>query len=185
MNYIAICADALILIYVVICLLVALYNSQSNIFKDFTMATKTELLGKIDSSIAERIATYDTHADSDDLFGLFADVVYKDDNEAFSALIAAGADVNMQNKYGETLLHISIRRDRREMVQTLLDNNADMNRPDAPGWTPLMECVMDDMPELCQLLVNSGADKSIANARGATAGMLAQKFGRSSMMGML
>ena len=149
------------------------------------MATKIELLTKIDSTIAERAKAYDTHPESDDIFGLFADVVYKDDNEAFNALIDAGADVNMQNKYGETLLHITIRRDRREMVQKLLDNTADMNRPDAPGWTPLMECVMDDMPELCQLLVNSGADKSIANARGATAGMLAQKFGRSSMMGML
>ena len=149
------------------------------------MPTKTELLKKIDTVIAERTLTYDTHPESDDIFGLFADIVYKDDKEAFTALIEAGADVNMQNKYGETLLHISIRRDRREMVTVLLDNSADMNRPDAPGWTPLMECVMDDMPELCQLLVNSGADKSIANARGATAGMLAQKFGRSSMMGML
>ena len=149
------------------------------------MATKTELLKKIDAAIAERTSTYDTHPDSDDIFGLFADIVYKDDNEAFSALLAAGADVNMQNKYGETLLHISIRRDRREMVTVLLDNEADMNRPDAPGWTPLMECVMDDMPELCKLLIERGADKGIANARGATAGMLVQKFGRQSMMGML
>lgn len=148
------------------------------------MATKTELLGKIDTAIAERVSTYDTHPESDDIFGVFADIVYKDDTEAFNALIEAGADVNMQNKYGETLLHISIRRDRRDMVVTLLDNGADMNRPDAPGWTPLMECVMDDMPELCALLIERGADKSIANQRGATAGMLVQKFGRSSMMGM-
>ncbi|MCJ7765639.1 MAG: ankyrin repeat domain-containing protein [Thiovulaceae bacterium] len=147
------------------------------------MATKTELLGKIDLSIVNRIADYDTHPESDDLFSLFADIVYQDDNEAFKALIDAGADVNMQNKYGETLLHISIRRDRREMVVALLDNGADINRTDAPGWTPLMECVMDDMPELCALLIEHGADKSIANKRGATAGMLTQKFGRQSMMG--
>jgi uncharacterized protein len=145
------------------------------------MATKTELLDKIDAAIVERISTYDTHPESDDLFGIFADIVYKDDTEAFTALIEAGADVNMQNKYGETLLHISIRRDRREMVTVLLDNGADMNRPDAPGWTPLMECVMDDMPELCGLLIERGADKNIANQRGATAGMLTQKFGRTSM----
>ncbi len=149
------------------------------------MATKTELLGKIDPAIAERIKGYDTHPESDDIFGVFADVVYKDDNEAFKALVDAGADVNMQNKYGETLLHISIRRDRREMVQKLIESGADINRPDAPGWTPLMECVMDDMPELCKVLLEAGADKSIANARGATAGMLVQKFGRQSMMGML
>jgi len=148
------------------------------------MSTKKELLEKIDQSIAERIKGYDTHPESDDLFGVFADVVYKDDNEAFNALIDAGADVNMQNKYGETLLHIAIRRDRRAMVQKLIDSGADIDRPDAPGWTPLMECVMDDMPELCQLLIDAGADKSIANTRGATAGMLVQKFGRTSMMGM-
>ncbi len=149
------------------------------------MATKTELLTKIDAAIAERISTYDTHPESDDLFSIFADIVYQNDIEAFNALVEAGADVNMQNKYGETLLHISIRRDRREMVQTLLENNADINRADAPGWTPLMECVMDDMPELCALLLEHGADKSIANLRGATASMLVQKFGRTSMMGML
>jgi len=149
------------------------------------MASKIELLGKIDPTIVERISTYDTHPESDDLFGLFADIVYKDDIEAFNALIDAGADVNMQNKYGETLLHIAIRRDRREMVQKLLENNADINRADNPGWTPLMECVMDDMPELCKILLDAGADKNIANARGATAGMLVQKFGRQSMMGML
>ena len=149
------------------------------------MATKTELLTKIDTEIAKRISSYDTHPDSDDLFGLFSDIVFQDDIEAFNALISAGADVNMQNKYGETLLHICIRRDRREMVETLLENNCDINRADKPGWTPLMECVMDDMPELCKLLIEKGADKNIANARGATAGMLVQKFGRQSMMGML
>ena len=149
------------------------------------MSTKTELLEKIDPAIATRVKSYDTHTGSDDAFGLFADVVYKDDNEAFNTLIDAGADVNMQNKYGETLLHISIRRDRREMTQKLIESGADINRPDAPGWTPLMECVMDDMPELCKVLLDAGADKNIANARGATAGMLVQKFGRQSMMGML
>ena len=149
------------------------------------MASKTELLGKIDPVIVERISTYDTHPESDDLFGLFADIVYKGDVEAFEALINAGADVNMQNKYGETLLHIAIRRDRRAMVEKLLENNVDLNLADNPGWTPLMECVMDDMPELCALLIAKGADTSIANARGATAGMLVQKFGRQSMMGML
>ena len=149
------------------------------------MATKTELLNKIDKTIAKRTATYDTHPESDNVFTLFADIVYKDDTEAFKALLEAGADLNMQNKYGETLLHISIRRDRRDMVTLLLDKGADINLPDAPGWTPLMECVMDDMPELCALLIERGADKSIANLRGATAGMLVQKFGRQSMMGML
>jgi len=44
---------------------------------------------------------------------------------------------------------------------------------------------MDDKPALCKLLVEKGANKTIANQRGATAPMLAQKFGRSSMYGYL
>lgn len=120
-----------------------------------------------------------------ELFSQFGDLVYKNDFEGFSALINDGADVNLANKYGETLLHITIRRNRRDMVELLLEKGADINKADAPGWTPLMECVMDDMPELCALLVEKGADKSIANARGATAFMLAQKFGRSSMYAIL
>jgi ankyrin repeat protein len=45
-----------------------------------------------------------------------------------------------------------------------------------------MEAVMDDKPELCALLIEKGADVTIANARGGTAKMLVQKFGRDSMV---
>ena len=40
---------------------------------------------------------------------------------------------------------------------------------------------MDNMTELCGYLVERGANKTIANDRGATAPMLAQKFGRQTM----
>lgn len=154
---------------------------KSTTFQGSNMATKMELLGKIDATIAERISTYDDHPESDDLFALFENIVYQDDNEAFFALIDNGADVNLQNKYGWTLLHITIRRDRREMVHYLINKGADIDRVDGVGWTPLMEAIMDDMPELCGYLVEKGADVSIANHRGATAPMLVQKFGRTNM----
>jgi ankyrin repeat protein len=67
------------------------------------------------------------------------------------------------------------------MVAFLLDNGADIDKVDGVGWTPLMEAIMDEMTELVKYLIEKGADKSIANARGATASMLAQKFGRSDM----
>ena len=118
-------------------------------------------------------------------FETFEKAVYDNDYELFTSLAKGLEDINIQNKYGWTLLHIAIRRDRREMVDFLLDNKADINRVDGVGWTPLMEAIMDDMPELVSTLVNRGADKSIANARGVTAPMLAQKFGRVSMYDML
>jgi len=115
------------------------------------------------------------------LFELFEKVVYKNDLELFTTLVKDLENIDIQNNYGWTLLHITIRRDRRDMVTYLLDNGADINKIDAVGWTPLMEAIMDEMTELVKLLVERGADKSIANARGATAPMLAQKFGRADM----
>jgi len=121
----------------------------------------------------------------EELFEKFETIVYKDDFDTFTSMVKELDDINIQNKYGWTLLHITIRRDRREMVQFLLDNGADINKVDGVGWTPLMEAIMDDMTDLVKLLVESGADKTIANQRGATAPMLAQKFGRASMYGYL
>ncbi len=116
-----------------------------------------------------------------DLFEAIEKVVYKSDIKLFTAIVDELEDINMQNHYGWTLLHITIRREETAMVELLLQKGADINKVDGVGWTPLMESIMDDKPALCKLLVDNGADKTIANQRGATAPMLAQKFGRSSM----
>lgn len=120
-----------------------------------------------------------------DLFELFEKIVYKNDFELFSSLLDQVEDINIQNKYGWTLLHIAIRKDRGDMVELLLEKGADINKIDGVGWTPLMESIMDNMPSLCKLLVEKGADKTIANERGATAPMLAQKFARTNMYDFL
>jgi len=114
-------------------------------------------------------------------YAVFEKVVYENDFEKFKEMVLLLEDINIVNKYGWTLLHITIRRDRRDMVAFLLDNGADIDKVDGVGWTPLMEAIMDEMTELVKYLIEKGADKSIANARGATASMLAQKFGRSDM----
>lgn len=118
---------------------------------------------------------------SEELFDKFEKIVYDNDFEAFKNELENGADINLQNKYGWTLLHIAIRRDRRDMVEYLLEKGADIDMIDGVGWTPLMEAIMDDMPDLVSYLLEKGADTSIANQRGATAPMLVQKFERTSM----
>jgi len=120
-------------------------------------------------------------ATTEEEFAVFEKKVYDNDFENFKEMTASLKDINIVNKYGWTLLHITIRRDRRDMVAFLLESGADINKTDGVGWTPLMEAIMDDMPELVKFLVEKGADKTIANARGATAPMLAQKFGRANM----
>lgn len=118
---------------------------------------------------------------ADEHFETLEKIVYDNDLEAFKKEFENGTDVNLQNRYGWTPLHIAIRRDRRDMVAYLLEQGADIDKVDGVGWTPLMEAVMDDKPELCAFLIEKGADVTIVNQRGGTAGMLVQKFRRDSM----
>ncbi len=110
------------------------------------------------------------------------ELVYNNDIEGFKALIDSLENVNIQDKYGWTPLHLAIRRGREEMVRYLIEEkNANINIQDKSGWTPLMEAIMDDFSNIVKYLVEKGADLTIANKRGVTAPMLAQKFGRVSM----
>ena len=114
------------------------------------------------------------------------ELVYKNDIDSFKKLIDSLDNVNIQDKYGWTPLHLAIRRGREEMVRYLVEEKkADINIQDNSGWTPLMEAIMDDFPSIVKYLVEQGADLSIANNRGATALMLAQKFHRVSMFDYL
>jgi len=123
----------------------------------------------------------DYNEEFQDIFEAIEKVIYESNLKLFSDIVDELKDINIQNNYGWTLLHMTIRREESAMVELLLNKGADIDRVDGVGWTPLMEAIMDDKPALCKLLVEKGADKSIANKRGATAPMLAQKFGRSSM----
>ena len=142
-----------------------------------------QTIDSLSQNIQDKIKSY--NEEFKDIFELFEKVVYKSDMELFTSLVSEIEDIDIQNNYGWTLLHITIRREETAMVELLLSNGANIDKVDGVGWTPLMESIMDDKPSLCKLLVEKGADKSIANARGVTAPMLAQKFGRSNMYGYL
>lgn len=142
-----------------------------------------QTINSLSQEVQDKIKNYDQ--EFKDLFEVFERVVYKDDFALFSSLLNELEDINIQNHYGWTLLHITIRRDRKKMVDLLLTKGADIDRTDGVGWTPLMEAIMDDKASLCKVLVEKGANKFITNDRGATAPMLAHKFGRSDMFAFL
>ena len=69
------------------------------------------------------------------------------DEKSIKLLIAAGADVNIKNKYGFTALHISIRNRSEKCVYSLVDAGADVNMEDSDYLTPVMEAVVFECRE--------------------------------------
>jgi ankyrin repeat protein len=115
-------------------------------------------------------------------FSILEHFIRKGNMDLLKRALDGGVDVNVQNSYGWTLLHIAIRYNQMAMVQYLVEEKgANIDLQDGVGWTPLMEGIMDDMADIVGYLVGKGADKTIANQRGATAPMLVMKFGRQSM----
>jgi len=138
-------------------------------------ADKTDLLTK--GGFTENI----------DLFKVIAYFIKHGDLETVKAFIEAGFDVNAAESgdFGSSLLHNAIRYGQMEIFNYLIDKGANIDFVDAVGWTPLMEAIIDSKPEFGKVLVEKGADQSIANKRGATAKMLAMKFGQNAFLEFL
>ena len=115
-------------------------------------------------------------------FDVIDHFIYKGKQDTVAKIIDNGFNIDTQNHYGWSFLHMAIRHDKIEILNYLLEKKADFNIKDGVGWTPLMEAVMDDKIKMVQILINIGVDKNIANDRGATAKNLVMKFGRNSMM---
>jgi ankyrin repeat protein/tRNA A-37 threonylcarbamoyl transferase component Bud32 len=91
--------------------------------------------------------------------------------EAFKKLVNGGADVNAQNKFGETPLHSAVLGDNMRTAKLLLKARADPNRQTSKlrgSETPLHWATKMNKLELVKLLIKYGADVSIKSQAGYT-----------------
>ncbi len=114
------------------------------------------------------------------------------------ALIKKGADVNIQNKHGETTLMNAAGKGLTKVCLALIENGADVNTQDNDGDTALMWALAlieengaddndgnaalmrgtdEDYLEVCLTLIKNGADVNLQNNDGYTALMWAVKNG--------
>ena len=100
--------------------------------------------------------------------------------------IEAGADINIQNKYGDTALKIASVYNWINIAYFLVKAGADLNIQDENGRTLLMEAVYyGRRNELIKILLKGGADKDIKNNKGETAFDIAKRQGNQEMVELL
>ena len=85
---------------------------------------------------------------------------------AVCLLVRHGTDVNVQDSYGFTPLHVSVRKGRENLIKLLLANKVDVNIQDEHGYTPLHFSVKERNENLCRLLLEHNADVNIQDRYG-------------------
>lgn len=106
---------------------------------------------------------------------LYSSALFQHRLEITRFLITAGADVNIRNKNGTTLLHCAVRESKPDTARLLIDAGADVNATDEHSDTPLLIAKrkasnLKDTPweqqavEIVRMLTDAGADKHIETA---------------------
>jgi ankyrin repeat protein len=84
-------------------------------------------------------------------------------------LLGAGADINAQDRRGNTTLTLVVDANEMRMAYLLIESGADLDIRDRSGNTPLMRAVMEDRTHSAQWLLYLGADPRIRSRSGETA----------------
>ncbi len=92
----------------------------------------------------------------------------KKDLKMFTWLLKHGADPNITNAQGQTLLHVAVDNNDKSTAELLLQYKADPNKKNQKGWTPLHVTVEKKDTIMTEFLLANGADPNITNAQGQT-----------------
>ncbi len=105
--------------------------------------------------------------------------------EMIELLIKGGANVNIENHFGDSPLLQAVYRGNHGLVELLIKHGADLNHRNRFGDTPLQEAVNRDLIVMAALLVESGADINAQGRHGDTVLHTAVRRGNRAMVHML
>lgn len=98
-----------------------------------------------------------------------------------SALLRAGADVNIPNRLGQTPLYWVARAGDDESISVLLGHGASVDTRTSTGDTPLMIAVLLRNEDAVRQLLKAGADPLLENAIGKSAASMSEYCGDAAI----
>ncbi|KIW24280.1 uncharacterized protein PV07_10007 [Cladophialophora immunda] len=109
------------------------------------------------------------------------------DLEIGEALVNAGADIHLQNKRGESIMHLLARRDncRVDIMRYFIDKGAKVDEEDDASERPLLEAAQAGHCEAVRLLLEHEADIEDVNEFDQTALFAAAVAGRTEVVKVL
>lgn len=122
----------------------------------------------------------------DELKARLFNAVRARDLDDLKHLVGQGADVNVADKFGVTLLHRAVGRNgHASIVEFLASKGADVNAVDDGDVTPLHYAAMHDNIAIVKSLVAMGADVSARDSVGATPLLWAASHGHVAIVEFL
>ena len=118
------------------------------------------------------------------------DAVLAGDLKGAHALLQGGADCNVGNDEGVTVLMLAAGNGHFDLVDALLESGADVNATDCRGWTALMKAIYNydldqGFPEIVSMLIDAGAEIETRIAYGTRPLMLAAGYGQAGVIEVL
>ena len=140
------------------CKVEAKEDADVKVISDELDLIRAILIGDVDAiDMADDIFEYDINTNFSPL--LLATITGH--SKMVSALIEAGADVNLEGSYRATALHYATHTDSDDqiaIVNHLIRAGAEVDAVDLDGMTPLHCAAMHDRYDVAQILIDSGAD---------------------------
>lgn len=132
------------------------------------------------TEIIKKLIRYDALPNNQDASLTIA--AAKNDLNLVEMLIKAGANLNAQNRFGNTALMIALERGFDSIIQALLKARADVNIQNSAGTTALMIAAKKGNAAFVDQLIAAGARNDLKDASGKTAYQIAVDNGHVELL---